>query len=142
VFGLPNRCAWSRCELIGLKKPDAVSEGTCVLLTESGGLCGLLEVAVLLPPPTEPVGVCPVSCTGPAICEYPLGADVGCEEFGRETGKMAELGLELATSSERADDMTLTAVEGRLAIFQEQPWTVASNRCSLGVSCLRGSPRP
>jgi hypothetical protein len=69
VFGLPNLCAWSRCELIGLKKPEAVSEGTCVLPTERGGLCGRLEVAVLLPPPTEPVGACHVYCTGPATCE-------------------------------------------------------------------------
>jgi hypothetical protein len=32
---------------------------------------------------------------------------------------MAEFGRELATSSEMADDITLTAVDGRLAIFQE-----------------------
>ena len=55
---------------------------------------------------------------------------------------MPELGLELPASSEKAEDIALTAVEGRLAILEEQCLFRGSNGHSLGVSYLRSLPRP
>lgn len=55
---------------------------------------------------------------------------------------MAELGLEVAPSSEKEEDIALTAVDGRLAIFDEPRLDRSCRSHSFGVSCLKRPPRP
>ena len=129
-MGLLNLCACNLRELMGLKKPCAVKEGTWVRLPCETGLCGRLEAAVL----EGAAGAAEeglllmerlVGCVMPLRWAYPC-CDAG--ELGSAGRGTPDGGREPCPSSEMADEISLRAVSGlpAMSVFNQDSDHVTS----------------